>query len=72
MTFVALILTLDNFIFKSKFYLQGKSPLYENDLRPFIWDYFYVKIRRKKYLPYNTKQIFNILMLHILHFYGVG
>ena len=72
---LALLLTLNNFIFNSKFYLQIKGyamgticvSSYANIfMSEFEEKYIYPLIRDKSviYLPSNQKQIGNILTLH--------
>ena len=67
-TFLALILSLNNFIFNSKFCLQIKCWAVETIGAP--W-YAYIRIWREIYPPSNKKQICNILMLHRRHFYDM-
>ena len=62
-TFLALILTLNNFIFKVCAMGTICAPSYAN--------IFMSELKKKAYLPTNQKQICNILTLHRRHFYGM-
>ena len=70
-TFLALILTLNNFIFNSKFYLQIKGCAMGTIRTPSCAIIFMSEFKKCIYLPSNQKQVGNILMLHIQHFYGM-
>ena len=71
-TFLALILTLKNFTFNSKFCLQIKGCAMGTICAPSYANIFMSEsIRRKIYLPSNQKQSCNILTLHRQHFHGI-
>ena len=70
-TFLALILTLNNFIFNSKFYLQIKGCAMGTICTPSCAIIFMSEFKKYIYLPSNQKQVGNILMLHRQHFYGM-
>ena len=51
-TFVALILTINNFIFNSKFYLQIKVMPHEH-MCPYILKHIHVCVRREIHLSFH-------------------
>ena len=65
-TFLTLILTLNNFIFNSKFYLLIKGGAMGTICAPSNANIFMSEFEEK-----HQKQICNILTLHRRHFYGM-